>query len=306
MKSGTIDPYTERFAVALFLSAVLHFVIIYGMGFVMPKPGKILNSTMEIILVQKSTKEIPKKADYLAQATHEGGGDAEPKTRPSTPTLAPFPEQTAELVFTPPPPQTAAASLDEPQTEILTTVKSTQHQIEQQTEITPPDEPGEYGNASQNVIFDEYVSENTLFINTSAAKLASIQAELADSFNSYAKRLRHKYISASTKEFKYANYMEAWRRKIEEIGNTNYPNQARRRKLSGSLILDVALNPNGTIRQVEIKESSKYRILDEAALRIVRLAAPFDPFPEHIRKDTDILHITRRWEFRYNSLTTRQ
>jgi periplasmic protein TonB len=305
MKSETIDPHTERFAVALFISTVLHLVIIYGMGFVMPKPGKPLNTTMEIILVQKSTEQIPEKADYLAQATHEGGGDGEPKNRPSTPTLAPFPEQTAELVFTPPPPQ-SAAELDESQTEILTTVKSTQHQIEAQTEIIPPDEPAEHGNALQNVIFDEYVSENTLFINTSAAKLASIQAELADSFNSYAKRLRHKYISASTKEFKYAHYMEAWRRKVEEIGNINYPNQARRRKLSGSLILDVALNPNGTIRQVEIKESSKHRILDEAALRIVRLAAPFAPFPENIRKNTDILHITRRWEFRYNSLTTRQ
>lgn len=99
--------------------------------------------------------------------------------------------------------------------------------------------------------------------------------------------------------------MDAWRRQIEDIGNANYPDKARRKKISGSLILNVALNSNGTVYNVEIKQPSKYKILDEAALRIVRLAAPFDPFPENIRKATDILHITRTWEFSYNSLSSR-
>jgi protein TonB len=99
--------------------------------------------------------------------------------------------------------------------------------------------------------------------------------------------------------------MDQWRRKVEYIGNTNYPDKARHQKISGNLILDVAINPNGTIHNVEIKQPSKSKILDEAALRIVRLAAPFDPFPENIRQATDILHITRTWEFRYNNLTSR-
>ena len=100
--------------------------------------------------------------------------------------------------------------------------------------------------------------------------------------------------------------MEAWRRKVEEFGNKNYPLQVRRQKLSGHLILDVALNWDGTIYNTEIKESSKSKILDNAALYIVRQAAPYAPLPPDIRKETDILHITRIWEFRYNSLVTRQ
>ena len=300
-----IDPDTERFAVALVIAALVHLVIIYGVGFAMPKVTKPINSTMEIVLVQKSTEQVPNKADYLAQATHEGGGNSELKSRPSTPTIAPFPDQNAEMVFTPPPPQVTATAPQLDQIKLLTTETETTHQVEQQPLVNSPEEANEPGEISQPRMLEKYISENTLFINVSAAKLASIQAELDEQFNSYAKRLRQKYISASTKEYKYARYMEAWRRKVEYIGNLNYPDKVRRQKLSGSLVLDVALNSNGTIRQVEIKQPSKYKILDEAALRIVRLAAPFDSFPEDIRKETDILHITRTWEFRYNSLTSR-
>jgi protein TonB len=305
MNSEFIDLYTERFVVALFISTLAHVVIIYGLGFAMPKPSQPLNTTMEIILVQKSTEKVPEKSDYLAQASHEGGGESDPEISPSTPTIAPFPEQVAELVFTPPPPQIAANPNDY-QTEILTTTHFSEHQAVQQPEITPPEEPAERGNASQSAVFQDYLTENTLFINAQAAQVASIQAELANKFNSFAKRLRHKYISASTQEFKYAPYMEAWRRKVEEFGNKNYPFQVRHQKLSGHLILDVALNWDGTIYRTEIKESSKSKLLDDAALYIVHKAAPYAPLPPDIRKETDILHITRIWEFRYNSLVTRQ
>jgi protein TonB len=299
-----IDPDTERFAAALFIAALVHVVAIYGVGFAMPKATQTLNTTMEVILVQKSTDKAPKEAEYLAQVNYEGGGESEQKVRPATPTIAPFPDETAEEVFTPPPPQIAAAP-KEHQIETLTTDNPAQHEVEQQEEITPPDEPTESGNAEQTTVFEEYMSENTLFINALALKLASIQAELDEKFEEYAKRPRQTFINSSTKEYKYARYMDAWRRQIEDIGNANYPDKARRKKISGSLILNVALNSNGTVYDVEIKQPSKYKVLDEAALRIVRLAAPFDPFPENIRKATDILHITRTWEFRYNNLSSR-
>jgi protein TonB len=191
------------------------------------------------------------------------------------------------------------------QIEILTTHQRAPYEAEQQQEITEPEEPAEQGNADQTTDFEEYATENTLFINALAIKLASIQAELDDEFEEYAKRPRQAFINSNTREYKYARYMDQWRRKVEYIGNTNYPDKARHQKISGSLILDVALNPNGTVHKVEIKQPSKSKILDEAALRIVRLAAPFDPFPENIRQATDILHITRTWEFRYNNLTSR-
>ena len=91
--------------------------------------------------------------------------------------------------------------------------------------------------------------------------------------------------------------MEAWRAKVERVGNLNYPEEARRRNISGQLVLDVALNPDGKINQITIRRSSGYKVLDDAAIRIVELAAPYSPFPEAIRAETDVLHITRTWQF---------
>ncbi|MEJ2760202.1 MAG: energy transducer TonB [Gammaproteobacteria bacterium] len=95
--------------------------------------------------------------------------------------------------------------------------------------------------------------------------------------------------------------MEAWRAKVERVGNLNYPQEAQRQGLSGSLILDVALNPDGSVKKIIVRRSSGYKVLDDAAIRIVKLASPFAPFPDDIRKETDILHITRTWQFLANS-----
>ena len=127
--------------------------------------------------------------------------------------------------------------------------------------------------------------------------IASMDVELGQSLQAYARLPRRKFISASTREHSYAAYMEAWRRKVERIGNLNFPEQARAQGLSGSLVLEVALLPDGRVASVEILRSSGYPVLDEAAKRIVYLAAPYAPFPESIRKETDVLHITRTWKF---------
>jgi periplasmic protein TonB len=299
-----LKPDTERFIVALVIATLIHYAIIYGVGFAMPKSAQPLNTTMEVILVQKRTEQTPKQADYLAQVSYEGGGERLEEIRPSTPTIAPFPDQTAEMVFTPPPPQIAAAPTDY-QFQILTTEQSSPDQVVRQKEVIPPDELGEQGYDTQNLVFKDFVTENTLLVNTHAMKLASLQAELDEEFEEYAKRPRKKFINASTQEYRYANYMENWRRKVEEVGNANYPEQARHQKLSGNLILDVAIKYDGTLHQVEIKDPSNHNILNESTLQIVHLAAPFDAFPEEIRKETDILHITRTWRFRYNGLSSR-
>jgi protein TonB len=128
-------------------------------------------------------------------------------------------------------------------------------------------------------------------------QIDSLSAALDESRAIYAKRPRQTFISAATREYKYASYMEAWRRKVETIGNLNYPDEARRRDLSGSLILDVALNADGSINNITLRRSSGHRVLDDAAIAIVRLAAPFAEFPDNIRKETDVLHITRTWQF---------
>ena len=115
--------------------------------------------------------------------------------------------------------------------------------------------------------------------------------------NAYAKRPRRKAISASTKEFKYAAYLDAWKRKIERIGNLNYPEEARRNKLHGNLVLHVAVRADGSVEKIRLVYSSGEKVLDKAAMKIVEMSAPFAPFPENIRKETDILDITRTWQF---------
>jgi protein TonB len=276
MTSSFIDPDTERFTVAIFVATIIHAIMIYLVGFEMPKSTtNLTTTTMEVILIQKRTEDLAEKADYLAQVSHKGGGDQFEDVRPVTPTIAPFPASSAAIVYTSP------SSLAQSKITTLATTKLSTHKI----------------------IQNNYSSQNLL--NTSTINLASIQAELNNKFEQYSKRPFHKFISSSTKTYKYAKYMDTWRRKVETVGNLNYPDKARSKKLSGYLILDVALHSNGTIYKVEIKQASPYKILDEAALRIVHLAAPFEAFPENIQKDTDILHITRTWEFRYNHLRSR-
>jgi len=133
------------------------------------------------------------------------------------------------------------------------------------------------------------------------AEIAALSARLNAASNAYASRARRRAISASTREFRYATYMEAWRRKVERIGNLNYPEAAKDQGLYGSLILRVAVRADGSLESVRVLRSSGQPLLDEAAKQIVELAAPFAPFPPDIAAETDVLDITRTWQFQRNN-----
>ena len=137
-----------------------------------------------------------------------------------------------------------------------------------------------------------------------ALAMAALEAEIERDLRAYAERPRRKWISASTREHRFATYMDAWRRKVEQVGNLNYPEEAERRGLTGDLLLDVAIRPDGTVEEITLRRSSGERVLDEAAIRIVEIAAPFSEFPEDIAEDVDILHIERTWIFHSGSATT--
>uniref|UniRef100_UPI003594605A energy transducer TonB n=1 Tax=Thiocapsa sp. TaxID=2024551 RepID=UPI003594605A len=122
---------------------------------------------------------------------------------------------------------------------------------------------------------------------------ANLQAKTA----AYTSRVRRKSVSASTREFRYASYLGAWARKVERIGNLNYPQAARDQRMFGSLILHVAVRSDGSVEQIRVVRSSGYDLLDEAAVRIVELAAPYAPFPSDIAAETDVLDIVRTWQF---------
>ncbi len=302
----TIASSTERFIITLFAATLVHSSAFSLVGFVLPESNRPPNTTMEVILVQKSTKNIPDQAEYLAQVDHEGGGseDEREKARPTTPTIAPFPDQTAELVATPPPKQVAAAT-QTAQVKKLTTQRSVIQHVSSQNNVMPVTNSANQQSVDDKTqLLEDTVPASTLIMNSLAA-ISSIQPELDEKFNAFTNRKREKFVNPSTREYQYAAYQSAWRQKIERVGARHFPKQASRDKISGRLMVDVAINANGTIQQITIKKSSGHKILDEAALRIAHRAAPFSLFSEEMRQEGyDILHITCWWNFGYGNLTT--
>ena len=128
-----------------------------------------------------------------------------------------------------------------------------------------------------------------------------LSAELNQQLNLGRRIDRQKFISSRTKEHKYAAYMESWRSKVEQVGNLNYPEVAKQKQLSGSLVLNVAINSDGSVAQISVVRSSGQKILDDAAVRIVSMAAPYEPFSDEILKEVDTIHITRTWQFLHNN-----
>src|SRR5688572_33273018 len=116
-------------------------------------------------------------------------------------------------------------------------------------------------------------------------EIARLEAKIAREWQAYQERPRRKFIGARAQETRVARYLEDWRQKIERIGDLNYPQGARDQRLYGSLTVTVAIRADGTVEQVDINRPSGHRILDEAARRIVGLAAPFSAFPPDLAKD---------------------
>lgn len=271
----------DRLGLTLFLAVTIHALIILGITF-RPDPdaGQTSAPPLEITLVHPQEQEEVEKAKLLAQVSQAGGGNDEREGRAaspmSTPEQSPSPQQ-AEIRQPRAAPETRQAKADV----VMTTVAPTAEKVPTEAQAEQPVE------AQINA---EQLVEQSI-------EIARLSAEINRSMDDYAKRERHRYLSARTRSFRDAVYLDAWQAKIEQIGNLNYPEEAKRRKLTGDLILDVALNPDGSLREVTIRHSSGKKVLDDAAIRIVRLAAPFAPFSDAMRKDTDVLHVVRTWRF---------
>ena len=259
----------DRMALTLFFAIILHAMIILGITFGLhddPVPENVL-PTLDITVSNRRTPP-PDEADYLAQTSQEGGGNTSEKVRPTQA----IPEQAPAVK-----PQQATPA---PAQVVTTGAAEIKHH--QQDKVIPDTEKPE-------VTATELIDRSMEMVN--------LNEQLNESMQAYAQRPRHIYVSARTQEFKYANYMSEWVKKVERVGNLNYPDEARRAGLSGKLIMDVTMNADGTVRNINILRPSGHPVIDEAAIRIVNLAAPFAPFPSEIMKDADILHITRTWEF---------
>ena len=279
----------DRLSLTFCLAAIFHALVILGIVFTPEEKAGPRYEYMDIVLVRQST-EAAEDADVLAQANLSGGGEIGAESIPASP-LPPLPQAERTELAEPAAPQEieppAEPELPQPApTPEQETVEQLAVEAAKPTSVaeeTPDAVPANRPSASELV--------------TNSLRMAALSSEVERKLETKANRPKRSFISASTREYKYAAYMEAWRAKVERVGNLNYPEEARRRKISGQLVLDVALNPDGKINQITIRSSSGHKVLDDAAIRIVELAAPYAPFPEAIRAETDVLHITRTWQF---------
>ena len=275
----------DRLGLTLSLAILAHGMLILGVTFIEEDQAPARYDTMEIVLVRQKSPP-PEEAEALAQASLAGGGEEADPVQPSSPLPArPAPE--------PPPPAPAQAAPAE----------TNPPKSDDPLEIAILDDSGPPAPVETAAKPAEETPEKTpsaTALLASSFRIAALNANIRQKLETRAQRPKRTFISASTREYRYAAYMEAWRAKVERVGNLNYPEEARRRKLSGSLLLEVALNADGTINEIMIRRSSGEKILDDAAIRIVELAAPYAPFPQNIKQETGVLHIIRTWQFMDN------
>lgn len=310
---------TDRLALTLCLAIIVHAAVILGISFDLEDQPS-LPQTLEVILVQKRSQQEPEKVDYLAQTNLDGGGDSGAMERPAAPLSSPFPELEPEIASSPsiaslpvpeqdpvqltetlsaPPPhveQPAQGAADRLNEQLVRETAQARQRLSR-SGAEPARKPLEKLDSETAELTPESNIPSAATLMANAFAIASLNTEIQQRLAMQAKRPRHKFISSKTREYKYAAYMEAWRAKVERVGNLNYPDKARRNKITGSLLLDVVIKPDGEVQEMTVRRSSGHAILDQAALKIVNLAAPFAPFPDDLREETDLLHITRTWQF---------
>ena len=280
MTSATVRP-ADRLGFTLFLAAALHVALILGIGFGLEPPSQI-SKTLEITLSTFKSEEKPKEADFLAQDNQQGSGTLEHAAAPKTTEQAPFQDSEVRKVSPPATPPQPVTRQEAPKAAVATRAPQPQKAPVKREEAKPVPQ------AQPAPVFDAAQL---------SAEIASLEAELAQEVQAYAKRPKiHRLNAASTMRDKGAWYKDEWRKKVERIGNLNYPDEARRQRIYGSLRLLVSINRDGSLYEVQVLESSGQAVLDQAAQRIVRLAAPYAPFTGDLA-DIDRLEIIRTWRF---------
>ncbi|MFW5431812.1 MAG: TonB family protein [Methylophilaceae bacterium] len=248
--------------------------------------------SLEVVLVNAKTKNAPDQADVIAQANLDRGGNTDLDRQMKT--ALPAPKQRAadvklqtskkansatkasKLKAKEAKEEKRVAELEEKAQELLTQIKS-----EKKIETKP---------ATKQTLDREALLAASLEIDRLEAQIAKQQEE-------YQKRPKRRFLGSRAKAADDALYLEAWRQKVERIGNLNYPAAARSQKIYGRLQLTVSIRANGSVEKVVIDKSSGSKVLDDAAINIVKLAAPYAKFSKVMRKTTDILDITRTWTF---------
>jgi len=279
-------PDYSRFSVAIAISVVFHSLLLL-LTFTLPdlKSLQDIPSTLQVVLVNAKSNTKPRKADALAQANLDGGGNTEQDRRAKS-NMPVLREMTAEdeLFIA----SQRVKELEEQAKLMLAQIKATNAIVK--SAIDPVEKPV------------EKAAPNLPKAPHDKLAIAKLEAQIAKEWEAYQKLPKRKFIGARTEQVVYAEYVDDWRQRIERVGTENFPQEARENSVFGAVLVTVAIRSDGTVEKVEIERSSGSRVLDRAAKRVVQLASPFKPFPDKIRKETDILHITRNWVFTRSDL----
>ena len=297
----------SAFAVAIWVSVFVHATIL-TIHF-QPELKKLKDSlpSLDVVLVNAKTKTAPDKAELLAQANLDRGGNTDKNRRMTTALPAPT-QKTTEVKLKPSSEAHSSAKaaklqaqeareekrvneLEKQAQELLTQLNSVQKVVSSPTQKAAAAEPEK----GDQLALDK--SLNRADLMAAALEMDRLEAQIAKQQDEYQKRPKKRFLGARTKEASDALYLEAWRQKVERIGNQNYPTAAREQKIYGQLRMTVSINSDGSVESIEINKSSGSKILDEAAKNIVNAAAPYAKFPPEMKKTTDILGITRTWTF---------
>ena len=269
----------DPFMVCLVLAIGVHAAVLFGVTFGFSlKPLPRLADTLDVVLVQWRSEDEPDQADYLAQATQKGGGETTERTRPAEPASSQLPG-----------PQDGSDPFQSTRQQPATAVDL--------REIIAADAPSDTAIHDTETEQPETERPDAAALMSQSMNMASLQPELRRDRQWQSRLPRRQFISANTREYEFASYMSAWVAKVERVGNLNYPSELRRKKLHGDLILTVGINGDGTVESIDVMRSSGISDIDQAAINIVQMAAPYAPLPDNLAERVDILHITRTWRF---------
>jgi protein TonB len=279
----------DRFSFTLFIALALHAIIVLGITFA-PDPPRSSAETMEITLSQFDDEKDPEKADFLAQTSQQGSGTEEKPAEMTSPQPSDVSENSIQPVQPEPPSRTEPAPRQE-RSVVDTSASADRRAPQPETAEPEPEEP-------LPVREKKSLMERSL-------EIASLEARFDQQRQAYARKPRiMRVTAASTLRSTNAAYVRNWVDRVVRVGNINYPPEARRANLYGNARILVSLRKDGTVKELAILESSGSTVLDDAAIRIVRMAAPFAPFPDSLKEDVDELEIIRTWVFGQQGLSS--
>ncbi len=268
----------DRLGATLLLSAALHAMLLLGVGFALSEAAPV-TPMLDVMISGTRTPLTPKEAEFLAQVSNEGGGEHDVSSRPGSPESGPLPLPQEGIAPQPMQAQSPDAA-PPPEARVLTTRQSEQMATparETREASTTPLPPGA-----------EHIPQNM--------EMARLAAEIQRNSENYARRPKRKFISASTREYVYAEYLRRWVERVERVGNLNYPESARQRGLSGKVVVSIGIRRDGSVESTRVLVPSGHVVLDQAALRIAQLSQPYPPLPK-TREEVDVLNVVRTWVF---------